>query len=132
MRTATWDIDLVEFVKSRQNTPFKWGEHDCTLFAADCVKVMTGIDLAEGNRNYSSKQAAYLIVGKYGGIRKLVTSVLDSECLPTLAQRGDVVLFTDSGECALGIHLGNTIVCAGEKGLVYRQPSDAIIAWRVV
>jgi len=131
MRKETWSVDLFDFIKSRKNTPFKWGSHDCTLFAADCVKVMTDRDPAKGYRNYRSKNGAALIVGKQGGLRNFVTFIMGSEILPTMAQRGDIVLLKQNDDLAIGICLGNVISATSKLGLVSVPMSEAITAWRV-
>lgn len=134
MRKETWDIELFSLIKSRRNTPFEWGKHDCTLFVADCILAMTGVDPAKEYRNYSTEQGAMLIVGKFGSLEKLVDSML-SRVDVKLAQRGDVVMIESlpgvTGKAALGICLGQSIVAASPSGIKTRDMSDAIHAWGV-
>ncbi|WP_423144303.1 DUF6950 family protein, partial [Proteus mirabilis] len=37
MRHPQWTTRLPETLKNAINRPFVWGEHDCCLFASDCV-----------------------------------------------------------------------------------------------
>lgn len=132
MRNETWDVDLLNFIKSRKNTKFEWGVHDCTLFAADCIKIMTGIDPSEGYRNYSTKEGAALIVGKVGSLREFITSILGQEIPTNLAMRGDcVMLKNQDNEETIGIHLGSSVVVAGKEHLELISPVNLIAAWGV-
>ena len=45
-RVESWDLKLDDFILSRQNKKFKWGVQDCALFACDCIKEITGQDVA--------------------------------------------------------------------------------------
>jgi len=132
MRKDTWDVDLMKFIQSRSKTPFQWGEHDCTLFAADCAKVMTGIDLAEKYRGYSTETGAALIIGRAGSLRNLINETLsESEISPKMARRGDWILFDNEGAEAVGVCVGTMFTAAGKEGLVMRKMSDAITVWRI-
>lgn len=130
-RRDTWDLDLMVFIKSREKTPFQWGVHDCVLFACDCAHAMTGIDLAEKYRGYSTEEGAAEIIGKAGSLRELVTLNIGSEISPTLARRGDFVLIEQGGNPALSVCIGQCVIAAGKNGLVVRPMKEAISAWRI-
>lgn len=132
MRKETWPTDLAAFIESRMNTPFSWGVHDCTLFAADSALAMTGIDPAADFRGtYNSQIGAARIIVEYGSFRNLVNTYMDGEINPKLAQRGDWVLVEQDGAEALAVCAGVNMVAAGLAGLVFRPMSDAITAWRI-
>ncbi|MEN6375556.1 MAG: hypothetical protein ABFD75_12380 [Smithella sp.] len=132
MRADTWDVDLMNFIKSRRKTPFQWGAHDCTLFAVDCAKVMTGIDLAEKYRGYTTETGAALIIGRAGSLKDLINETLSAfEISPKMARRGDWILFDNEGAEAVGVCIGTMFIAAGMDGLIMREMSDAITAWRI-
>jgi len=130
MRKETWDIDLFDFIKSRENIPFQWGVHDCALFAADCAKVMTGIDVAEKYRGYTTGTGAASIIDSAGSLRDLVNQNLP-EISPKSAKRGDFVLIENEGNPALAVCIGQVAIAAGHSGLTSHPMSEAITAWRI-
>jgi hypothetical protein len=132
MRKETWDVDLMNFIKSRETTAFEWGVFDCTLFAADCAKIMTGVDLAEKYRGYTTEMGAALIMGRAGGLRALVTSGVGPEISPKMARRGDWVLLDESDRYSLGVCMGSILIAVSRyTGIVRRPMSDAVTAWRI-
>jgi hypothetical protein len=130
MRKETWEIDLMAFIKSRENTPFKWGSQDCVMFAVGCAQVMLGKDLSE-NYSYTSEKKAKTIINKAGSLRDLVTLNVGPEISPKMARRGDWVLIETAGEQALAVCLGTMLIAAGQNGLSRRPMSHAITAWRI-
>jgi hypothetical protein len=132
MRKETWDIDLMDFIKSREKTTFCWGVQDCVLFAADCAQSMTGIDLADKYRGYTTEMGAALIMGRAGSLQKLVNLNIGPEISPKLARRGDWVLIEQNGVQTLAVCLGKKAMgVKKEKGLAMVPMSDAITAWRI-
>ena len=131
MRKESWDIDLITFIRSREKTPFEWGSHDCTMFAVDCAKAITGVDLARKYRGYKTREGADTIISTAGSLRELVTSNIGPEISPKMASRGDWVLIECDGQQALSVCLGIMAIAAGENGLSMRPMKDAITAWRI-
>ena len=129
MRVEHWPEALAEFIESRRITPFQWGKTDCTLFAADAVEAITGVDPAAQYRgNYSDHKGALRLIKDAGSLSALVP--LDS-IPPLLAGRGDVVLLDMEGSEALGVHLGRAIAAQGPDGLVFLPVDTIEAAWRV-
>ena len=44
IRKGDWEQALMRHVSACERTPFAYGEHDCTMFAAGAVLAMTGHD----------------------------------------------------------------------------------------
>ena len=58
-RTQDWPELLAATLETRDRQAFRWGTHDCALFAADVIQSMTGIDAAGVFRSrYDTKEAA--------------------------------------------------------------------------
>lgn len=130
-RHNDWPERLAAFIDARRERAFSWGEQDCVLFAADAVLEITGVDLAEGHRKYSTAKGAAAQVKKAGGMRQLAASRLP-EKHPGLAQRGDVVLVEIDGRDTFGVVAGNGYWCApGVEGVVFRPMSEVLIVFEV-
>ncbi len=125
-RLEHWDTThLHQFLLERRKTPFKWGGHDCCLFAADAIQAITGVDIASDFRGRYSDQASALdaIKSVTGG-----TTVEDAAVYcatkaglpelphPNFAHRGDLVLLNDAGQLIAGvIGLNSKPLSVGDK-----------------
>ena len=66
VRVKDWRTKLSAHINTMRPEPFVWGKHDCALWAASCVEVMTGVDLAAPVKGkYSTPQGAYKSIKKY-------------------------------------------------------------------
>ena len=99
IRVDGWETRLDEFIVSRLNKRFGWGEHDCALFACDGIKAITSIDIAYWFRGkYRNKFTAYALLKEFGGGGLLETTQKQSIefDMPGIdmpfAGRGDLVL----------------------------------------
>jgi hypothetical protein len=117
---------LAAFVESRRFVPFEWGTNDCCLFAADCVRDLTGLDHAAGIRGtYHDERSARRVVRRMGGMAALAKPL--SEKPASHVQRADVVLCDVEGRETFGICIGNGFWCApGASGLVFRRTCDVL------
>lgn len=122
-----WESRLIKKLESTQG--FEWGVNDCCLFAADCVKEMTGVDHAEEFRGYKTSIGAYKRLKKAGGLIAVMDSKLRSVPVK-LAKRGDVIGFQNDQEISLGICVGDKIAAISESGLVYLPMNKAVKAWQ--
>lgn len=126
-RVSDWYSRLFNLIVEKEQQPFKFGENDCTLFGADVVFALTGVDLAAEYR------------GKYrslkGGMKLLkadgYTSNVDYleknfvETSPAFANAGDLCLInTEEGE-AIAVIIGTVAAGIGPNGLI-RFPLDQI------
>jgi hypothetical protein len=135
-RISNWPLALAEFIESRRLTPFKWGEHDCCLFAADAVLAITGIDLAADFRGtYDSAIGANRILNANTDLEALIATHCERVGFAPVpvrfAGRGDIVVVEGEDRHWAGIVLGDTIAGAGETGVVMSPLSAAKRAWRV-
>lgn len=146
-RCADWPSRLEQLLAERRHRAFEWGVHDCCLFAADAVEVMTDVDPAFAFRaRYRTRAGAARVLRRHGGfedlIARLATAFGMAAVAPLQAGRGDVVCFVTplpkpcsgsvAGLPALGIvALNGEIAAAGPDGLVFLPLRAATRAWAV-
>ena len=135
MRSDLWPHILSDHIASVHDTPFKWGSHDCCMFAADVVLAMTGEDYAVGFRGEYQSQRGSLSRIKtlgYKGLEDVLTQRLGKPLKSVnFLHRGDVVLFEGGNGLAAGICLGAKSVGAGDVGLVSVDTSSCIKGWKI-
>ena len=130
-RLPNWRVYLDAVLHARRRAPFAWGSNDCAIFAADCVRAQTGVDLADGLRGQNARQAIRT-VRRHGGIAALATRALGPACDARWASLGDVVLLYAGKREALGVCIGDgELVGPGPAGLALLPMSAALAAWRV-
>ncbi|WP_336800797.1 DUF6950 family protein [Kaistia sp. MMO-174] len=132
-RIPAWRTALHETIEAHRRLPFAWGEHDCALFAADCIRAMTGLDLAIGFRgSYRSASGAQRAL-KRAGYHDLVALAAHffNEVPPVMAGAGDVAAFDTPDGWALGIVAGERVAVLGPDGLGTLDRLDAARAFRI-
>lgn len=133
MRQGDWQQALSREAIRHAMTPYEYGEHDCILFAANCVLAMTGIDHAEDIRGrYSNALEAAKIIKSNGfdSLGDMIASRLP-EIEVREVGRGDVVLCDGPmGEFAAMV-VGKTCAGPGPNGLVHVPKSQALRGFRV-
>lgn len=135
-RFVDWRRRLAAVIELRRRTPVVFGEHDCALFCADCVRAMTGVDLAAAFR------------GRYATVDEALTALRDAghedlcsfvaTMLPEIktseARIGDVMAIpSDLTGWALGVCNGEsvTVLDAARGCLGSLDRSYATRAFRV-
>lgn len=131
MRHPQWTTRLSETLKLAINRPFSWGEHDCCLFASDCVMAICNFDPCENIRGrYKTKNGAFRVLQKeFGTLEEAVSRYFDD--IPVnQARRGDIVMFESDDGKTLGVLWANKLWAVSTDGVrvVNNQP---IKAWRV-
>lgn len=133
-RREDWPERLLAFVESRRATPFAWGKNDCALFSADAALAMTDHDFAAPFRGrYTTAQGALRELRRNGArdLAGYLTRVLSEPIAPTLARRGDVVVFEAVEGPALGVVAGSQAAAAGTDGLIWVPLARWQQAWRM-
>ena len=139
VRYADWPDRLTRFLESCRPRKFRYGSHDCCLFAADAVRAITGADIAaEFRGKYCNRKEALLLARSYSGqssIRALIERALVDfpSVNPSFAQRGDLVLIQRRSDYSLGIVglNGRDILKPAEIGLASLSFTSAVKAWHV-
>lgn len=138
-RQDGWEKAFNAEVEAALTRPFAWGHFDCCLFAADCVRAITGTDIAAGYRStYESRMGALELVEREGGLEAMIDRACSEHGLeprrPEEAQRGDVVILNgvDGFTVTAGICVGTrAAVPAPERGLSFVPMVSATRVWHV-
>ena len=133
-RLSDWPERLYRLVDSNQQTPFEWGDFDCSQFCIQAEQAMYGdtrwTDLIGG---YKTKRGAGGRIKRAGGesLWDLIDQRMERLDSVKLAQRGDWIgHYTDDGE-SLGICLGHYFVSVClDGGLVSIPMNQSVCAWR--
>ncbi|HGJ5883655.1 DUF6950 family protein [Arsenophonus sp.] len=131
MRHKNWVTRLPQTLRAAMSRPFSWGEHDCCLFAADCVIAVCNFDpCSEIRGRYRSKAGALRVLkNKFGNLQQGVSRFFNA--IPVeQARRGDVVMFDGDEGLTLGVLWANKIWAVTDIGA---RPVDKIpiMAWRI-
>lgn len=130
-----WRSKLFAEIEAARKDPFVYGQHDCGLWAARCVKAITDVDLAE---DYRGKYETFL-----GGIKALrlagyadhvaYAATMLPEVRPSRAQVGDLaVVYAEDGNPVLGVVIGSEILAPHPTGGIGAVPlMRAVRAFRV-
>ena len=89
-RLPDWPERLAAYLAQQRPHRFAWGVHDCAIFAAGAVSTITGRQGLPAQ--WSSLAEAVRQLRAAGGLPAAVDQVLPRLAVPSLAQRGDVVL----------------------------------------
>jgi hypothetical protein len=140
-RFPDWQSRLQAYLDSRRAARFQYGACDCCLFTCDCVRAMTGHDMADWFRGrYSTRRRALeLIRQRTGHVGvKAIAEHAAAECglasVPVLmARRGDMALVGSGSKAILGIVslLGTDVMCLDKNGIVRVALESVTAAWRV-
>lgn len=133
MKQHNWPTRLNRYILDNLKTPFKWGEFDCCLFAANAIMAMTGTDYAAAFRGkYSTKAGATKALNRYGaGTIKDTITMLLGQPANTHPARGDLCLIkTANGETA-GIYLNGAVYSPSDSGLVPHKNNEVLAVWRI-
>uniref|UniRef100_A0A3B0M303 DUF6950 domain-containing protein n=1 Tax=Arsenophonus endosymbiont of Trialeurodes vaporariorum TaxID=235567 RepID=A0A3B0M303_9GAMM len=111
--------------------PFSWGEHNCCLFAADCVMVVCDFDPCTEIRGcYCAKAGALRVLkNEFGDLQQGVSRFFNTIPVEQV-MRGDVVMFDGDEGLTLGVSWANMIWTVTYIGA---RPVDKIPvkAWRI-
>lgn len=115
MRQLNWHQHLAQTLQAAMTRPFSWGEHDCCLFAADCVQAVTGADVATDFRGTyrTAPGAKKAILARADSLTALIDGLF-ARVDARLVQRGDVVLFDGPQGETLGVVWYGAVWAAGE------------------
>lgn len=136
MRTVDWRPRMEENLQRVKSTPFEWGVHDCALFAASHVNVISADpehrnldEVFKGKYSTALGSIKALKQQGYDSLRDLLKSKFE-EIHPVFAGRGDLVIALDEeGNQAIGICLGEHCGFLRPEGYGYLIRTSQMIKW---
>jgi len=142
-RSSTWlTKELDAFLRENANAKFVWGTLDCSLFAANAIQAMTGVDIADDFRGkYADEASAFALIKTVTG----GTTVADAAAhcaskhgltewkYPLQAQRGDLVVVQNGTNLIAGVVdlSGKYVASIGETGILRVSIRNIKRAWQV-
>ena len=130
-QVEAWRTRFDALVRERMNTPFAWGRHDCCLWAADAVRVVSGVDPAPDVREtYQTAVQAAQTLRRMGGLAA-VAARAGAPIAPLYAGTADIGLVSVEGRESLAVCAGPVWLVPGNTGLAAVALAAASQAWRV-
>lgn len=117
-------MTLADYITSHLGREFKWGSHDCCLFAVGWLEHATGRDYLGEHKPWSTARQAMRKLDQLGGLAHLFDSNL-TRINPHLAADGDLTIYDGCASLFSGAH----IVSVGEDGLIFTDRMEASCAW---
>ena len=131
-------MDIDGFLQRASARPWRWGEHDCTLFAADWVAACTGRDPASGWRGtYSTALGCERALMRAGGLEHVWSEALAAAGLKATAEPrvGDLGLVlrrsTDLAWRPTGAVLARDAWASLTPGGLHVADAPIVAAWRI-
>ncbi|MGB1388678.1 MAG: DUF6950 family protein [Paracoccaceae bacterium] len=130
MRYPDWQARLVAYLRSIQRLPHVYGQHDCALFCANAVNVMTGEDYAEEFRGkYDTKKAGLLLMKEHGYSSHVALAADKLKAIPpAFATPGDLAVLKGN---IMGVVQGRFIYVLTPDNLAMLDLLDATRAFKV-
>lgn len=128
-RFPNWESALSDYILSKRDEPFVYGENDCCMFAAGAMIAMTGVDpIPEFRGKYNSLASSVKALKELGAgdLEKTIDGKLP-EIAVGLAQRGDVALYDGS----LGVVMDGYAWFVSDDGLERIPRSEWTKAWSI-
>ncbi|HMR51180.1 MAG TPA: hypothetical protein PKA33_01755 [Amaricoccus sp.] len=133
MRPAGWRGRLHAYLAEVRGRPFRYGEHDCALFAAGAVAAMTERDpAAELRGHYRTLRAGLKAVNAAGYIDHVdMAKALFPAIHPSQARAGDLAVVESESGPALGVVGGPMVFVLRQEGMAQVPLMAAAEALRV-
>jgi hypothetical protein len=133
-RKDNWRLDLMQFLGEVARRPLQFGTHDCALFAAEAVQVMTGTDLAAPYRGqYSDLRQGVRLLKADGHADHVALARSHLPAIPVAeAMPGDLAVIEAEPIPALGVVQGAAVYVLTLDGSLGLVPlTSAVEAFRV-
>ncbi|WGL97226.1 hypothetical protein QE177_08265 [Arsenophonus sp. aPb] len=131
MRHPNWVIRLPHTLRAAMSRPFLWGEHDCCLFAADCVIAVCDFDPCSTIRGrYNTKAGALRVLKSEFGTLEDALNRFFTVAQDARPRRGDIVMFDGDDGLTLGVFWANKVWAVTHDGARHVNKTP-IMAWRV-
>lgn len=129
------NADLDTYLRASAARPFAWGDCDCSLWVADWIWQVRGIDPAAPLRgSYSGEDAAMAIIRRAGGLAALAASLAERAGLRETAnpRRGDIgVIWTPRQGQVMAIRNVIGWACKSRRRGIAERRFPLVKAWAV-
>jgi aspartate/methionine/tyrosine aminotransferase len=128
MKSEGWENILTEYIQSKINTVFEWGQNDCILFAFGFVDLVTNSNFMQHKGKCSNEVEAYQYLQSLGfeSVEDCVDFYLTRKNV-RLAQRGDIVCFSGT----LGVCDGRLSYFLTENNMIKIPTLKCHFAWSI-
>ena len=128
-RLHDWPTQVAQFLLSKRNEPFQWGENDCCLFAADAIIAMGGEDVAEDVRGRYKTAIGARRIMKNLGANSVVELLVQRLGQPDgMLVRGAIVAVESDDQQVAGVFYQKPWVLT-ERGLQGMPIESVIKSW---
>jgi len=134
MRVEDWEARLVAYLADVRDRPFRWGRHDCAVFADGVIEAVTGAPrFADCLSGYSSARGARRRLAALGfaSLAEAASARLNPLAGWAEARRGDLVGVLGQDDLGLGVVIGRQAFVLGPAGLHLIEARRAAMAWAV-
>ena len=132
-RVDQWERRFYEVLEAAASRPLAYGQHDCALFVAQCIKAITGADFGDRFRGtYKTSREAFAVCQAHGSLEALVTARLGPPGPPRRAKRGDIVAIPHARfGLSLGVCDGLSGIFIGQGGFLIAPRQEFSMSWPV-
>lgn len=122
-----WRVAFMAAIDAHRPHPFAWGKHDCGILAADCIKAVTGRDIAKNIRgHYRCQQTAAAFLAMCGYRSSLHVVARHFPRIPiAFARAGDIAVVRTEQGPALAPVMGAEIAAYRADGVLGVLPLEA-------
>jgi len=118
-------MTLVEYITSKMDVPFEYGKNDCILFTIGWAELASGEKYLP-EPLWTNEKEALKAIKKYKGIENNFNKYFD-KIEANFAQDGDLTIVNGIAY----LFSGSKIVSVSDNGLVFKNRTNAINAWRI-
>ena len=134
-RLSGWEDILAERIKEADKKPYEIGVHDCAIFAAETLALISPFDFTSVFKGkYKTRIGSLKFIKRYGKtLEEAVSAIIGMKSIsPTLSIRGGIVIIRDKDKMEhIGICLGDRSSFLSENGLIFVRTLDCIATWRI-
>ena len=129
-------ITIKRAVEKAMNGPMIWGQDDCCLWVSDIVLKLTGVDVAEPLRGYSTKFGASRALKTFagGGLVDAATKcarVAGLKRATSPYKNGDIAVCANEAGPVLAIMWDGHWHARTDYGVVFIPAWCSVISWRL-
>lgn len=116
-----------EYIENWLEIPFKWGTADCICFSIGWVSLQQNKNTLAPFGFWKTKEEAFNRIKEHGGLTRIFNKLF-KRINPNLAVDGDLAIIGTTSY----LFSGRFIVGPGDKGLVFKDRTEAKKAWRII